>query len=372
MFTAIDLFSGCGGLSEGFRQERFKVTAAVEQDKVAAKTYRMNHPETLLLEKNIADVGLMDILPAIKDMNTFSPASLDVLIGSPPCQAFSTAGKQNTEDPRATLFKEYVRILKITNPKMFLFENVEGMKNISKGSRFEEILKELSGAGYNLSYKVLNAKDFGIPQDRKRLFIVGVRKDFSEKLFEFPEGNYPKVTLMEAISDLPEPSFDKVLYTSLPQNEYQGEMRRYSKAGTIDTIPPGHFGVSDHTPTNHNERLLKIMSLLPEGGTIKDLPEGIRPKKCFPNSYARLWGDRPAPTITRNFGTPSSQRCIHPTQPRALTTREGARLQSFNDAYVFCGSRAQKNLQIGNAVPPKLARVLAKAIQKELLCHLDL
>lgn len=165
------------------------------------------------------------------------------------------------------------------------------------------------------------------------------------------------ITLGEAIGDLPFISAGETAYeySSTPQNEYQILMRNNEPKKLMN-----------HSASSHGETLMRVIRNVPEGGIQKDIPTEFRPKSGFPNSYGRLWWDRPSMTITRNLGTPSSARCIHPKCDRALTTREGARLQSFPDNYIFYGSRSKMNLQIGNAVPPLLAKALANQIKKAL------
>ena len=168
--------------------------------------------------------------------------------------------------------------------------------------------------------------------------------------------NSSKLSLMEAISDLPPlgPNDSKNNYAGPPQNTFQKQLRN------------GEKKLTEHNSANYGEKMQKILSLVPAGGTVEDLPMNLRPKSYFKNTYARLLPNVPAPTITRNFGTPSSSRCIHPFQNRALSTREGARLQGFPDSYIFCGKRSSKNLQIGNAVPPLFGEVIGREILKAL------
>jgi DNA (cytosine-5)-methyltransferase 1 len=264
------------------------------------------------------------------------------------------------------LFKEYHRILQELSPTAFLFENVTGLLSMQNGKLFPEIVELFASLGYRTSYQVLNAADFGVPQIRERVFIVGTK---SKKDFAFPKPTHsaegagtslfaePKqkwLTLADAISDLPFiPSGDESFaYQSTPQNDFQKQMR--------ENAPQE---LHDHNAPQNNEKLVRLMEALPDGGSPADIPEHLRPSSGFANTYCRLWWNRPSTTITRNLGTPSSSRCVHPKTARPLTTREGARLQSFPDSYQFYGSRSERNLQIGNAVPPFLSVALKDEVK---------
>jgi DNA (cytosine-5)-methyltransferase 1 len=269
------------------------------------------------------------------------------------------------EDPRGKLFQEYFRLLRELRPRVFLFENVKGLLSIAGGDLFGRIMDLIEAESYKPQAVVLNAADYGVPQIRERVFIVGTSDSLD---FEFPQATHfdpraatplfrqtvkPWLTLRDAIGDLPlieagEESFE---YSTEPQNEFQRRMRRRAPRK-----------LSDHNAPSHGSKLTRIMDALPEGGGVTDLPPRLRPSSGFPNTYARLWWDRPTTTITRNLGTPSSSRCIHPKVSRGLTTREGARVQSFPDRYKFYGSRTERNLQIGNAVPALLSEALARQV----------
>ena len=223
------------------------------------------------------------------------------------------------------------------------------------GKLIKDISKLFESLGYRVRYETLNAADYGVPQIRERVILIGSRL---KKDFEYPKPSHgvslkPYLTIAEAISDLPliTSGKDSSDYISRPNNEFQKCMRE--NAPKI---------LMDHNSPNNNPKLVKIMELLPDGGTPDDLPKELRPTSGYANTYCRLWWDRPSTTITRNLSTPSSSRCIHPRAPRPLTTREGARLQCFPDDYKFFGSRSDRNLQIGNAVPTFLSSALAKAI----------
>lgn len=349
-------------MSYGFaHSDDFEIVAANDILPNMAKAYSLNHPKVKVYAEDIKEFNAKKVE---KDLG-IGPGGVEIIIGGPPCQAYSTVGKRLIDDPRGKLFREYYRVLKEFNPKLFLFENVKGLLSVQNGEVLETIISLFESLGYRVQYKLLNAADYGAPQIRERVIIIGSKlknrfqypgsthHNSKEKLSLFGGYKEPYVTLEEAIGDLSfirsgEESFE---YASGPRNEFQSRMRRNAP----DKL-------RDHNAPNNNERLVKIMESLPDGGTPEDLPEGLRPLSGFKNTYCRLWWKRPATTITRNLSTPSSSRCIHPKAPRPLTTREGARIQCFPDNYRFYGSRSEKNLQVGNAVPTVLSSALAKAI----------
>lgn len=358
----IDLFCGVGGLSYGFaHDDNFEIVAANEILPNMAKAYSLNHPMVKIYVEDIKDFGAEKIE---KDLN-IKASEIDIIVGGPPCQAYSTVGKRLIDDPRGKLFQEYYRVLKEFNPKLFLFENVKGLLSMRGGELLETIISLFESLGYKVQCKLLNAADFGAPQIRERVIIIGskLKNDFQyppqthygvgKTPDLFGAGLKPHLTLEEAISDLSfiksgEESFK---YASEPQNEFQTTMRLNAPEKLMD-----------HNSPNNNAKLVRMMELLPDGGTPEDLPKELRPTSGFKNTYCRLWWNRPSTTITRNLSTPSSSRCIHPKAPRPLTTREGARIQCFPDSYQFFGSRSDRNLQIGNAVPTFLSNALAEVI----------
>jgi len=346
-YRIIDLFAGVGGLSYGFAHNNsFDIVMANEYETDIAKAYSLNHPSVEMIEGDIKDITAEKLHKYLKD-------EIDIVIGGPPCQSYSTLGKRQM-DERAHLFEEYCRILSIVNPKMFLFENVVGLLSMQGGKLIEKIKNSFVDLGYQIKVETVNAVDFGVPQYRERVIIVGMKKN---NYFEYPKpthgsGKNPYRTVKDALSDLPIMKSGETCneYATVPQNELQ---KFYRKKTTILT--------ENESPRN-GERLLKIMEALPDGGSKNDLPDSLRPSSGYGNTYAKMWWEKPAPTITRNFATPSSSRCVHPRDSRAMTTREGARLQTFPDDYKFYGSVSMKNLEIGNAVPPLLSIALAKQV----------
>ncbi len=352
-YKIVDLFAGVGGLSYGFSKlEEFEIIMANEIETDISKAYSLNHPDVNMINCDINELTEEVIKRAIGDN------IIDVVVGGPPCQSYSTLGKRQMDD-RANLFMQYKRVLSVIKPRAFVFENVTGILSMDKGKLFKNVQKEFEELGYQLKYKVLNAVDYGVPQQRERVILVGF---LNENNYEYPvpthgEGLIPYVTLKEAIGDLP------VLGSGQTNNEYAMEVNNsflkfVRKNGTTVLI--------EHCAPKNGEHLIKIMQALKDGQSKDDLPEDIRPKSGYGNTYAKLWWEKPSTTITRNFACPSSSRCIHPRDSRAMSIREGARLQSFPDDYKFYGSDGMKRLEIGNAVPPLLSVAIAKAMLNAL------
>lgn len=356
--AVLDLFAGAGGLGLGLTWAGFRIQAANEFEAVFAATYARNHPETAVVPGDVLDAAVRRKLCA-------AAHGVDVVAGGPPCQGFSTVGKKDENDPRNRLFYAFLDLAGELRPRAVLFENVGGFRRMYGGRAFQALCQGLADRGYAaLHCALLNALDFGVPQSRQRTFVIAFREEIP---FHFPQPTHGKstdlfakrdyLTLADALSDLPLVKSGEAgaHYGSAPQNAYQKAMRKGSGRK-----------LTEHEGPWHGAKLMAVMARVPPGGTIADVPPELRPRAYFANTYARLWWDRPSTTITRNFGAPSSSRCIHPLVDRGLTTREGARLQGFPDGYRFAGSRIQKNLQIGNAVPPLLALALGREIFRTL------
>lgn len=352
-YNIIDLFAGVGGLSYGFSQlDEFNIVMANEIEKDISKAYTLNHPDVDMINCDINDLT-EDVINEVVDNKT-----IDIIVGGPPCQSYSTLGKRQMDD-RANLFMQYKRILSIIKPKAFVFENVTGILSMNGGKLFKNVQMEFAELGYELKYKVLNAMDYGVPQARERVILVGF---LGENNFEYPEpthgnGKLPYVSLREAIGDLPMIGSGETnnTYSTEPNNAFLKFVRK-----------DGSTTATEHSAPRNGTHLIKIMQTLKDGQSKEDLPEDIRPKSGYGNTYAKLWWDRPSTTITRNFACPSSSRCIHPRDSRAMSIREGARLQSFPDDYRFYGTDSMKRLEIGNAVPPLLSVAIAKQMLKAI------
>lgn len=346
----VDLFCGVGGLSYGFSQnEKFEILLANEIDKNIAKAYKLNHLEVTVLNKDIKEITEEELLKELKGKK------VDVIVGGPPCQSYSTLGKRQM-DEKANLFLEYCRILKIVKPKLFVFENVKGLLSMKKGELILEIKKQFERIGYDIKYEILNAVNYGVPQERERVILVGV---LGKNEFKYPRpthgiGLKPYVKLSEAIGDLDylNSGEESSKYLKKPDSDFLKFVRNNNKV------------LTEHKSPKNNPNLILIMKTLKDGETKDSLPEEIRPKSGYNNTYAKLWWNKPSTTITRNFSCPSSSRCIHPRDSRAMTIREGARLQSFPDNYKFYGGDGIKRLQIGNAVPPLLSIAIANRVSE--------
>lgn len=366
-FTVIDLFSGAGGLSEGFRRTGFVALAANDFDDFSAQTFKATHPDTKFIDGPIQNIDAQDFLDAAK----IKYGELDCLVGGPPCQAFSIYNHQRgMHDERSGLFKEYLRIVAGVYPKYVVIENVTGMSSVAEGHAIKEIEKGLEELGYkDVEYKVLKAEDYGVPQERRRIIIIGNRlgKKITWPTPTHVSNGVPPVTVKEAISDLPilENGEGSDQATSYPLSfkeatSYQRLMRQDS------------LFVTNHDAPKLSDTNLNRMTYVPQGGSWRDIPYELLPtgmKKAkrsdHTKRYGRLKEDGLSSTVLTkcdiHWGT-----FYHPTQERSITVREAARLQSFPDNYVFKGPRTEQYRQVGNAVPPLLAAAVAGEIKKHL------
>ena len=341
-----DLFAGVGGMSEGFRQAGFEIAFAVEFDKDIAKAYQLNHKGTDVYAEDICQID-------VESLHKKYP-HIDVIIGGPPCQGFSQKGKRlSLDDPRNFLFQQYVRFVKELTPKYFVLENVPNIITTSDGYFKNQIVEAFEKLGYKVKYGVLTATDFGVPQDRRRAVFIG---QLGENTIEFPKPNGRHTTVKEAIYDLPfiasgegeeTAKYDKKAFT-----EFQKEMRGNCKV------------LYNHVATAHSKLALERLALIPKGAGKEVLPTEHRTKSIYSGTWCRLLEDGIAATITTRFDTPSSGRFTHPILDRCLTTREAARIQSFPDDFIFYGTKTIQMKEVGNAVPPLLAKAIALEIVK--------
>lgn len=340
--TFVDLFSGAGGLSLGLRRASWRPLLAVENWSDAVQTYRRNFTGHPVVDVDIRELTAKRLARLLEE----EPAWI---VGGPPCQGFSTVGKRHRHDPRNLLTREFQRVVRMLRPTGFVIENVLGLKDMG----FERAVIELfDGLGYDVSFHVFRAADYGIPQLRRRVVFVGHR---SLGFFRRPpqthrEGQY--VTVWDAIGDLPEvgPGETAYEYDEPTFTEYQRVMRE------------GSGRLQGHTVSNHPRHLVRAISFIPDGGNRRSIPDERQPASGFHNSYSRLSSRDPAVAVTSNMGKPSATRCIHPFQHRGLTAREGARLQSFPDRFWFEAGVVSQRLQIANAVPPLLAETLGRRL----------
>ncbi|MFB7919309.1 DNA cytosine methyltransferase [Streptomyces sp. NPDC056061] len=384
MYRAVSLFSGCGGFCEGVRLAGFSVEAAVELDRFAAVTYRHNFPDVPLFEGDVHDFlnasseawrGERERFGEVKRGN------IDMLFGGPPCQGYSQIGTRILDDPRNELYAQYVRVLKELRPKVFLMENVPNMLLLAKGRFKKEVLAAFAEAGYsNCGVTVVAASDFGVPQLRRRAIFFGVRDglDLGMDAQAFLEAalageKLTECTVNDAIRDIPETTavhYEPVSYprsrvasSVLDELRIDRDGRWYSKDYKLK-MAGGAKALYNHHTKEIQERRSKLIALLAPGAKADSLPKeiwnGARPEK-----WRRLHPDKPAYTILAQMHRDMSE-WVHPKFQRWITVREAARLQSFHDGFVFQSSEWQMLKQIGNAVPPLLARALAASAQKAL------
>ena len=366
--TVVDLFSGCGCLALGFKWAGFKMLLASDVDENCEKTYSYNFPNVPFIQKDLRKVSTKDIKRHVSE-------SVDVVIGGPPCQGFSLANKNRNkvkQDPRNELFYEFVRVVTDLQPKAFVMENVRGLLSMQKGKVIQLMKDEFenAGLGYQVDYKVLLASNYGVPQNRQRVIMIGIRKDL-DKAPVFPAKSYENpVTVWQAISDLPQikasEGEENMAYETQPQNAYQ-EFVRMSSAH-----------VRNHVAMRHTQRLINRFQVIKAGQSLAHVPAehtavkrgkpSEKSKIVFSQNNQRLHADKPAPTIAASF----QSNFIHPFLNRNFTAREGARLQSFPDDFVFQGMRTkmswEKGLsqyqQIGNAVPPLLGYAIGNVVNQ--------
>lgn len=329
-YKVMDLFSGAGGFLLGFEKEGFDIILSTDFDEDCEKVHKINRPNIPFVRADIRTLSNEKIDELLNGQ------IVDVLIGGPPCQGFSTIGnrvssdpeRRTKYDPRNDLFREYIRILNHLQPKVFVMENVKGIKTRDGGTIFEEIQRQFKETGYDFNCIILNAADYGVPQYRERVFFYGTRigVDFEAPIPTHGENRNPYNIVLDAIGDLAN----------------KGEE------------------VSNHVPLKHGEKNIRRYQLIPEGGRLpeNDLPADLY-RKNFGNTFKRL--DRNKPSLTMVPGHNAFP--IHPWLDRSLTVREAARIQTFPDDYIFSGRRDKQCMQVGNAVPVQLANAWAKQVK---------
>jgi len=371
-FKSIDLFSGCGGMTLGFKRAGIHSIFASDIDENCKLTFTHNFPDVPFLLKDVTTITKEEVDSLLKGQTP------DIIIGGPPCQGFSLANKNRNkikDDPRNKLFYNFVKFIDWYKPKAFVMENVKGILSMKNGEVINTILEEFRNTteyGYNVEYSILNAKDYGVPQSRERVIIIGFRKDLGiSPKFPQKQTNEP-ITVDMAISDLPlinaGEGSEEMPYSQEPNNQYQKIMRENANL------------CHNHVAMKHTKRLIERFHAIKQGQSLIDVWEkygavkrGHPEEKSsikFGQNNQRVFGDRPSPTIAASF----QSNFVHPYLDRNFTAREGARLQSFPDDFVFLGMRTkmswEKGLsqyqQIGNAVPVLLAQAIAECLTKQL------
>ncbi len=368
----IDLFCGTTGFSTGFSKyhTNYQLIGAVDLDADAAETARKNHLNACVLTSDLSR------LSPRKFGRMLPSAEIGLIVGGPPCQGFSSLRpfrSSDFEDPRNSLFEQFASFVAYFRPAVFVLENVVGILTHKSGTTLSALIECFSSLGYDCDWRIVNAANYGVPQKRERFILIGsntgVAPSFPKpthafagrvigyrdrsKMVHAAEGLPPATTVEEAIGDLPpvasgERAFN---YTLPPLNAYQAARRASSPKLTLHEAP------------RHSQKILEIIRHA--GRNISSIPPHLI-TSGFSSSYSRLDADAPANTMTVKFQSAASSRCIHPTQDRALTLREGARLQSFDDHFVFAGSATSIASQIGNAVPPLLGTAIAESVSHSI------
>ena len=337
-YTFIDLFAGCGGLSLGFEEAGFDILISIDNWQDSLDTYAANRRFARTLCADISTIAPEFV------KKQYNINSVDVIIGGPPCQGFSVAGKRIVEDERNQLYKSFVNFVSFFHPKAFVMENVPNILSIGGGVVRDSIIRDFETLGYKVSVKVLIASDYGVPQNRKRAVFVGLKNG---KNFVFPDPfKTEQVTSFDALSDLTEDSIpDGSPYPTNPISDYQRYARRGSKS------------VYNHQITIHNEKTKRIIAMVPDGGNYKDLPIELQQTRKVHIAWTRLCSTKPSITIDTGH-----RHHFHYKWDRVPTVRESARIQSFPDYYIFLCSKTSQYKQVGNAVPPLMAKSIASQL----------
>jgi len=348
------------------------VILGVDIRRSRAATFGANHESALALCKDIRSLRAVEVA----DLIGVGPGELDIMVGGPPCQGFSSLRpfrSINDDDVRNSLLEHFLAFANFFRPRFIVFENVVGILHHHRGETMRLLMEALGSIGYSSEVSVLNAVHYGVPEKRERVFVIGRRgtarpsvpepthayngrsmagSQTSTPLPLFSMHLEPALTVHDAISDLPplEAGETRTDYLAVEPTLYQRARRNVASVLTL------------HSATAHTPRMIEIIRRA--GANRWALPDGLT-SSGFSSCYSRLQADEPSTTLTVNFVHPASNRCIHPTQDRALTPREGARIQSFDDDYVFHGNRSEVVRQIGEAIPPLLGRAIGKAILRE-------
>lgn len=351
-FRVLDLFSGAGGFSYGIdKNPHFKTLLALDLNETALKTFKYNMPESETVIGDITDSNVKKII-----IKKSKKLNINMIIGGPPCQGFSLKGKKlGLADHRNYLFKEYLNIVEKINPEIFIIENVKTILSTSAGWFKNQILEKIKQLGYFVDYGVLIASDFGVPQIRQRAVFICCKN----KKISLPNPTAKNVvTVRDAISDLAylnsgEGSVEQE-YITQADTDYQKFMRI------------GSTKLYNHKASNHAQIAIKKLEMIPPECGKEYLPQELLGNQKFSGTWGRLKWDFPSPTIDTRFDACSNGTNNHPFLNRAITPREAARLQSFDDKFVFLGPKVAIRQQIGNAVPPLIAKAIADTIYNEL------
>ncbi len=345
----IDLFAGVGGMSLGFEWAGCEVVLSNEYDNSIASAYVENRKASNMLVADITHLPLKETFDKYKGM-------IDIVIGGPPCQGFSQKGQRKTiHDERNFLFKYFFNVVDLVRPKYFVMENVPNLLTSENGFFKNEIIELFGSIEYSLTSGVLNAADYGVPQNRRRAVIIGKLNGAAPQL---PEPVGYNVTIWDAISDLAflesGEGSEEQEYRYAAQSEYQAMLRAGSEI------------LTNHVATNHSNLALERLKLIPPNRGKEVLPEEHLTKSIYSGTWTRMRKEEVSVTITTRFDTPSSGKFTHPFLNRAITVREAARIQSFPDSFRFIGTKGSQMKQVGNAVPPLLAKSIAEVILRDI------
>jgi DNA-cytosine methyltransferase len=348
MFKILDLFCGAGGMSYGMHMNpNFETVVALDINEKLAQTFKNNNPNVELIIGDIQDEKVKNKIIDLSKLN-----KVNMIIGGPPCQGFSLKGKKlGLNDPRNFLFLEYLDLVKKIEPEVFVIENVKSLLSTSNGWFKEEIIASIKELGYKVNVGILKAIDYGVPQTRERAIFLCSKS----RIIDLPSPTTTDiVTVKDAIEDLSylnsnEGDFE-LDYTTKSTSNYQKQMRQNSKK------------LYNHKASNHNKIAIDKLKMIPPEKGKGFLPKEMLGKQKFNSTWGRLIWNEPSPTIDTRFDAASNGKNNHPFLHRSITPREAARLQSFDDTYIFYGSKVEIRTQIGNAVPPLMAKAIANQI----------
>jgi DNA (cytosine-5)-methyltransferase 1 len=347
--SVLDLFCGAGGMSSGFQHAGFKIVGGIDNDKAAIHTHSMNFPSNYNYCGDISNISNEEIIKNFNDV--------DVIVGGPPCQGFSSANRYEREedDPRNKLFFEYLRFIRIISPKVFVIENVPGILTRNKGYAKNKIIDITSKLGYNVKLRVLKSEEYGVPQKRRRAFFIGIKSEYNTSFnFDNLKPIVKRSTVFDAIGDLVKIEGKKNVNTLLDIN-CKTDIQKYFCNNDVDKV-------YNHDFTLHNEKVISRIKCVPEGGNWREVPDNLWENKRtnrHSSAYKRLCFNEPSITIDTGH-----MNYFHPSFNRIPTVRESARIQSFDDKFIFYGTKTQQFRQVGNAVPPLLAQSIANEIKK--------
>ena len=353
----VDLFAGAGGLSVGLETAGFDLVHAVEVDEDARASFAHNRVG-LTPDEMSGDIQQYQTESEIID--AVGEETVDLVVGGPPCQGFSEVISPDGSDDRNHLFEDFMNWVQVLEPEAALFENVRGIQNTAGGKFLDAVEESFANFGYDVTPRVVESSNFGVPQHRRRLIVLATKQEQVQNPFDKYELDPRAVPgVMDTIGDLPEVGAGEEAYEyrSVPKTVIQWDLR-----GDNDQL-------TAHQAANHTDKLIERISHVPDGGSKEDIPEHLQPSSGYHNSYSRLKSDEPAVAITSNMSKPSSARCVHPFQDRGLTPREGARLQTFPDHYEFIGTLGAIRKQIGNAVPPYLAEAIGYYLRETVFAQ---